>query len=292
MPDLASICRAIDFVEGNLQQPITVAAMAASAGYSLYYFCRVFNQVTHHTPYDYLIRRRLSESARVLLGTEKKIIDIALDYQFSGPETFSRAFKRMFDTQPSQMRKVGHVEGHRLMQRLTLAHLQHIQDRMTTRPELVERGPMRLHGLMTLVRDGQADRERLWRLVDRELGRIEADVQPQAYYGVASFPLGWESDGFPYLAAFQSEGSASEATNLVHKALPGTSLSRFVHCGDWKDLSLSLDYIYSTWLPKTGTRPWQLWIIEDYGPELPTAGTFESGLGIGIPVLQEQQRRS
>lgn len=287
MPDLALISKAIDYVEENLQEPVTVAGMAEAVGYSLYYFCRIFNQATHHTPYDYLMRRRLSEAARDLLQADQKIIDVAFEYQFSGPETFSRAFKRMFDTQPSQMRKAGYIDSHWLMPRLTLAYLEHIQGGMTTNPELVEQEPMQLAGLMTLVRDDQVDRHRLWRLVDRELARLEADIRPSWFYGVATYPPGWELDGFPYLAAAQLEGTGLEATSLVQKVLPGSALATFVHAGDWGDLSLSLDFIYHTWLPKAGTCPSQPWIIEDYGLELPAEGTLETAIGIGIPIRQE-----
>jgi AraC family transcriptional regulator len=286
MPDVVSISQAIDFVEENLREPVTVAAMAASAGYSLYYFCRVFNQATHHTPYDYLMRRRLSESARFLLESDEKIIDIALDYQFSGPETYSRAFKRMFDTQPSQIRAAGRIDCHRLMPRLTTAHLHHIEGGMTTRPETVERQPVRLAGLMTLVRDGQNDRERLWRLLDQELGRLEGGIRPSSFYGLASFQPGWEADGYSYLAATELDDPKSETTALVHKVLPSLTLARFVHAGGWANLSLSLDYIYHTWLPKAGKRPSHPWIIEDYGPEMPAAGASESAIVIGIPIRQ------
>ena len=104
MSQLTAICRALDFVEEHLSQEITVADMGAAACYSPYHFSRTFNRVVHHTPYDYLMRRRLSESARQLLETDKKIIDIALEYGFNNPETYSRAFKRMFGVQPSQWR--------------------------------------------------------------------------------------------------------------------------------------------------------------------------------------------
>ena len=86
MTELVSIAKAIDYVEESLRQPITVADMAGSASYSVYHFCRMFNQVTHHPPYDYLMRRRLSESASALLRSDRKIIDIALEYQFNNPE--------------------------------------------------------------------------------------------------------------------------------------------------------------------------------------------------------------
>ena len=126
MPDLALISEAVDYIESNLREATTVADMADAVSYSLYHFCRTFNRATHHTPYDYLMRRRLSESAQALLQTDHKIIEIGLDYQFNSPETFSRAFKRMFGMQPNQIRKQGSIDPRRLMPRLTPAHLRHI----------------------------------------------------------------------------------------------------------------------------------------------------------------------
>jgi AraC family transcriptional regulator len=101
-PAITSIFNAIEFVETNLTEEMTIADMADAVFYSLYHFCRMFNGIVHHTPYDYLMRRRLSKSARELIETDKKIIEIAFDYQFNSPETYARAFKRMFDMQPSQ----------------------------------------------------------------------------------------------------------------------------------------------------------------------------------------------
>ena len=122
-PHLAAACAAIDFIEDNLKESITVADMAEAASYSLYHFCRTFASVTHHTPYDYLMRRRLSESARELAESERRIIDIALDFGFNNPETYSRAFKRMFGLQPTECRKQGGIERRLLMSRLTPAHV-------------------------------------------------------------------------------------------------------------------------------------------------------------------------
>ena len=99
MTQVLPVYRAIQFIEKNLKADIAVADMAEAASFSLYHFCRVFSQVVQHSPYDYLMRRRLSEAARELVETDKKITDIGFDHQFNSPETFSRAFKRMFDMQ-------------------------------------------------------------------------------------------------------------------------------------------------------------------------------------------------
>lgn len=59
MRDLLAVYQAIQLIEARLRDGLSVSEMAAAAGYSLYHFIRVFNQVVWHTPYDYLMRRRL-----------------------------------------------------------------------------------------------------------------------------------------------------------------------------------------------------------------------------------------
>jgi AraC-like DNA-binding protein len=64
MLHLDLMAQAIDFIEAHLRADVTVGDVAAAVSYSVYHFCRTFNQVTHYTPYDYLMRRRLAEAAR------------------------------------------------------------------------------------------------------------------------------------------------------------------------------------------------------------------------------------
>ena len=68
---VAPIFQAIEFIESHLQEDITVAQIADAAGYSLFHFMRKFNQMVHHTPYDYLIRRRLTEAAKALIHSDQ-----------------------------------------------------------------------------------------------------------------------------------------------------------------------------------------------------------------------------
>ncbi len=95
-PYLRSMATAVTYIEDHLQDNINLADIAAYVAYSLFHFCRVFNQTVHHPPYDYLMRRRLTAAALQLLQTEQRVTDIAFAYQFGTPEGFSRAFQRMF----------------------------------------------------------------------------------------------------------------------------------------------------------------------------------------------------
>ena len=105
MKALQHIYQSILYMEANLKNPITMSEAADAAGYSLYHFSRIFNQATGHSPYDYVIRRRLSEAARELINTDKKIIDIAFDAGFESLRTFNRTFFRFMKDTPSKYRK-------------------------------------------------------------------------------------------------------------------------------------------------------------------------------------------
>ena len=284
MPHVTPIDRAIDLTEGNLMAAVTVADMAAAAGYSLFHVIRAFNQATHHTPYDDLMRRRLSEAAQTLLRTDRRIIDVAFDYQFNSPETFSRAFRRMFGTQPSQLRRQGRVDPRHLMPRLTPAHLQNLRHGNGLTPTLVDLPPLRLTGLMTHIRDDLDAIPPLWALLEGELSGQQPVVPLPGHYGVTFYPDGWQIGGCLYLAAVDLQEADLAATACVTKAFPALTCARFAHAGPISDLALTYDYVYSTWLPKSEHIHAHPFVLEDYGASYPGANAEPDETRLLFPI--------
>ena len=265
MPNLALIARALDLIEERLTSPIAVSDMADDVSYSLFHFCRIFNRATHHTPYDYLMRRRLAESARELLRTDRKVIDIALDHQFNSPESFSRAFKRVHGMQPSQFRECGEIDQRGLMPRLTIDHLLQIREGGLSSPDLVKRDPLSLIGMMTRIEPERTAVDVLWELLFEELSRIERGVRAGDYFGLTWYPPDWENRGLLYLAAVELPDSEIDRTALVSKRVPAHQYARFVHKGATGQLSLTMDYIYHTWLPRSGYSLALPLVVEQFG---------------------------
>lgn len=73
-------------------------------GYSPYHFHRIFKKVSGETFQSFINNRRLSYSAKELITTSNRILDIALDFQFGSHEAYSRAFKRNFHLTPTLLR--------------------------------------------------------------------------------------------------------------------------------------------------------------------------------------------
>jgi AraC family transcriptional regulator len=277
---LNAIHASIDYIEGRLKESITVADIAAAAGYSLYHYIRTFNHVVHHTPYDYLIRRRLSEAALELLAGDRRIIDIALDYQFNNHETFSRAFKRMFNLQPSQWRERSEIPYRSLLPRLTSAYLEQINQGAFLKPVLVEQKKIFLIGLVTTGRDTTPE---LWSILNETLQEILPQEGKHKFYRVNCHPKRREDRSF-YFFGVETTSLEPPQPPFVIQALPAGSYARFLYRGKSDSLHLALDYIYTTWLPKSGCRLADSIEVEFYRNKIPQEGELGIERYIYLPL--------
>ncbi|NOW05703.1 helix-turn-helix transcriptional regulator [Clostridium beijerinckii] len=101
----ACIKKSIEYIENNLNKKIQLKELADKAFLSKYHFHRVFHSVVGEPVAEYIRKKRLEEASNELLTTENKIIDIALKYQFSNQESFTRAFKKLYGIPPKEFRK-------------------------------------------------------------------------------------------------------------------------------------------------------------------------------------------
>lgn len=93
----------VNYIEENLKENLTIDIIADQIGYSKYYLNRLFSIYTGISIMDYVRKRRLNASMAELI-TDKRIVDIALDYNYSSERSFSRAFTKEFGESPSHYR--------------------------------------------------------------------------------------------------------------------------------------------------------------------------------------------
>lgn len=114
--------------------------MAETDCFSLFHFCRVFAAVARRSPYNYSMRRKLSEAARALAETETSATEIAFDFAFNNLETFfSRAFRRFAGVSPSAWRKSRTLDERRLFPAFDEPYLRHLRDRVSPTPTRLRR---------------------------------------------------------------------------------------------------------------------------------------------------------
>ena len=101
----------MNLIKQKYGESISLAQMADSAGFSPKYFCRVFHEVTHYTPMEYLNQYRINRAAEMLLGTDESIEDIAYDCGFNDISYFIKLFKRYKNKTPLKYRAEGQEES-------------------------------------------------------------------------------------------------------------------------------------------------------------------------------------
>ena len=91
-----TIATCINFVENNLNNTISLDDISTQTGVSKYYLHRMFKSLTGESIIDYFQSRKLTESIKELVNTNKRIIDIAMDYGFDYEQSYIRAFRKRF----------------------------------------------------------------------------------------------------------------------------------------------------------------------------------------------------
>lgn len=98
--------KVLDYMEENLYEDMDLDSLASIAGYSKYHFLRVFKEAFSMTPFEYVRRRRITESARDIADTDEAISQIGYKHGFNSKENFTRAFKSEHHILPSDYRNV------------------------------------------------------------------------------------------------------------------------------------------------------------------------------------------
>ena len=109
---VARINCAIDFIETNIHRELSLETLAGVAGFSRFYFHRIFKALVGETLNQFIQRVRVEKAAVLLISNpQKSITEIALDCGFSGSATFARTFKKAFGLSASQWRSGGYRRG-------------------------------------------------------------------------------------------------------------------------------------------------------------------------------------
>jgi len=179
--------QALDYIEENLEEKLTLQKISKEIFISPYHFSRIFKAILGVTISEYIKMRRLSMAATLLSDTDKRIIEIAFIAGFESQESFSRAFKTFFSYTPYSFRKNKPEIVKYSKKELYLANLKikNLKGSAYMNYKIVERNEIKLVGIKERV---YLEREntipKLWGKFFLEENKIKNKVEG-SYYGVA-----------------------------------------------------------------------------------------------------------
>ena len=93
------INKALAFIDENLDADLSLQRISDVAYYSPFHTHRLFKAITKENLNAYIIRKRIERTALMLIhNKECTISEIADKYGFKNDSTFSRTFKKMWDS--------------------------------------------------------------------------------------------------------------------------------------------------------------------------------------------------
>ena len=103
--NIVNIENVIDYIENNLSNKLDLEKIAEAVHYSKYHLHRLFSETVGMTIHDYVGRRQLTEAAKLLVFSDRPIIEIAFICGYESQQAFSSAFKSMYKIPPAQYRE-------------------------------------------------------------------------------------------------------------------------------------------------------------------------------------------
>ena len=258
MDYIASLERAILYIENHLGDDLRAEDAAREAGYSYYHFTRLFSAVLGETVGSYIKKRRLAEAAGKLIDTDSQILKIAMSVGFTTAESFSRAFKSAYNVTPAAYRKNRldlFISG---KPQLDLSRIHCLSERVTLQPAIVTLPDIMTAGLrgQTTLKDNVIPA--LWSRFLTEIHRIPHRLPGNRCFGICEacqegntlYTMNRDVL-FSEIAAAQVDSFKDLPKPFVPKILKGGRYAVFTYTGELSGLMDLYSYIWGTWFLDT-----------------------------------------
>lgn len=102
---------AIGYIQINYGREIHISELSGIANMSEGHFCRFFKKIVLKTPVEYINYYRVMKAADLLKGTDRKVLDIAMEVGFNNFSYFIDRFRKYMQTTPARYRKASEAEA-------------------------------------------------------------------------------------------------------------------------------------------------------------------------------------
>jgi len=240
-----SVC---NYINEHLDEDLSVEKLSEIAHFSKFHFHRQFAEYTGINVSRFILMMRLKRASYQLVFNKcYRIIDIALDAKFENPESFSRAFKIAFEQTPSQFRKNPKWKlwndnfPIQTIERKQSVNVEFTNFKETKVAVLEHRGsPDLLNDSVSIFIQ--------W--------RIESKLSPIATSNTFGLAYDDPETTKPEKFRFDICGSVSVDVPVNNQGIktaiiPAGRCAKIRHLGSHEEMSSTIHYLYSEWLPQS-----------------------------------------
>ncbi|MBM7583492.1 AraC family transcriptional regulator [Bacillus pakistanensis] len=282
---------ALDYIEDHLTGDIDYKEVARISFCSEYHFKRMFSFLAGIALSEYIRRRRLTLAAFEIHNSSIRIIDAAMKYGYSSPDSFTRAFQNLHGITPSEARNNGQsLKAYpRMTFQLTIKGGNETNYRIEEKEAfrivgIKKRVPIIFHGVNPEIAS-------MWKTLNEEMIQTLKKLSNVNPLGLISASTNFSEGRMEekgeldhYIGAATTKECPN---NLTQLEVPALTWAVFESVGPFPDTLQDIwGRIYSEWFPSSSYEqtegPEILW---NEGKDV-TSQTFKSE--IWIPVLKKQ----
>ena len=105
MGNMELLTTALEYLESHLEEDVRTEDVAKACYCAKSTLEKLFRCVMNISVHDYMVRRRMMKAAKLLHGNpEINVLSVALQFGYSTNESFTRAFKQVWNCNPSEFR--------------------------------------------------------------------------------------------------------------------------------------------------------------------------------------------
>lgn len=242
--------RVFDYIDKHLDEPLLLERLSEVAHFSPFHFHRQFSAFCGLPPGRYIQLMRLKRASyRLAFNPHEKVIDIALDAGFQHAESFSRAFKQLFEVSPSEFRQQPvWVDWHQRMPQPQRKRRESMSVEIYDFP--VTKAAMLVHRGDPLSINETAAQFIAWRKITGL-----SPVRSSQTFGVAPYdPRTTSPDEFEFriCGSVSAEIAEDNAFGVVNSVIPAGRCAVLRHQGSHDALTALAQGLYRDWLPTSG----------------------------------------
>jgi len=276
----------IDYIEENLSEDITLEILANKAFFSMFHYHRIFQAMVGETIMEYIRKRRLANAVHNLLNTNKRIIDIAFEYQFNSQENFTRAFKKVYGVTPGECRK--NKKQLSVFGKANLLKVISNKGGVFMEPKIITRKSFKVIGIELITTNENGENlvqiPKFW---DKYLDEKVYERIPNRVKLNETFAICRDIDGtgkISYTICAKVNSSDNIPDGMIGKTVPESKYAVFTVKGKVPEkVQETWNYIYGTWLPDSGYEPANIEGFELYD-ERYKENCNDSVIDIYIPI--------
>lgn len=102
---IVKMSEVIRFIEAHLKEKLDLDQIASATHYSKFHLHRMFTNTVGLTIQTYVKRRRLTEAAKLLVFSDKSIIEIAAEAGYESQQAFTHIFTELYKQSPNKFRE-------------------------------------------------------------------------------------------------------------------------------------------------------------------------------------------